>query len=392
MASTVESIQVCPFSLPRGTRFCFQFLRDLLEWLILFSSLSYSIFFLLHSANALKQLKAIALPSQPSTTTPGVSGTGKKPPVPSKSSLPDCCICLFAVTIHQALFIAPCSHAYHYKCIRPLLETHHPAFSCPICRTFADLDEDVEVEVFESEMPSVVGAVEAALLTSVGIEGEGEMVVPPTAAGAAAAGNADADASISAALANVVSLIPTERPTTGDSSSRERNRDRDRDRDAGAETEVEAEMLPMRVSRRARRASLPLTAFSRESGGGGGGVLDFDVEMEDAPSLLPALPEGSPMQAEEDDDALNERMMRGGGGRDSSISPVPVPVPGPARSGRRSADTSEGEGDAELGLSVGVPVGVGAGDASDGSGSGSGSGGGGNGNGRSTSHHSKRKR
>lgn len=53
---------------------------------------------------------------------------------------------LFAVTIRQALFIAPCSHAFHYKCIRPLLEAHTSAFSCPLCRTFADLDEDVEVE------------------------------------------------------------------------------------------------------------------------------------------------------------------------------------------------------------------------------------------------------
>jgi len=50
------------------------------------------------------------------------------------------------VTIRQALFIAPCSHVFHYKCIRPYLETHHPAFSCPLCRSYADLDEDVEVE------------------------------------------------------------------------------------------------------------------------------------------------------------------------------------------------------------------------------------------------------
>ena len=54
---------------------------------------------------------------------------------------------LFSVTIRQALFIAPCSHTFHYKCIRPLIESHHPAFSCPLCRTFADLDEDVEVEI-----------------------------------------------------------------------------------------------------------------------------------------------------------------------------------------------------------------------------------------------------
>ncbi|KAF9010446.1 hypothetical protein BDZ89DRAFT_1078084 [Hymenopellis radicata] len=66
------------------------------------------------------------------------------------TNIPDCCICLYPVTIRQALFIAPCSHTFHYKCLRPLL-LNHPAFSCPLCRTFADLDEDVEIEVEESE-------------------------------------------------------------------------------------------------------------------------------------------------------------------------------------------------------------------------------------------------
>lgn len=53
---------------------------------------------------------------------------------------------LFSVTIQQALFIAPCSHAFHYKCLRPLLDSHFPAFICPLCRTFADLEADVEVD------------------------------------------------------------------------------------------------------------------------------------------------------------------------------------------------------------------------------------------------------
>lgn len=59
---------------------------------------------------------------------------------------------LFAVTIQQALFIAPCSHAFHYKCIRPLLEAHHPSFSCPLCRTFANLEEDVEVDTVSIDL------------------------------------------------------------------------------------------------------------------------------------------------------------------------------------------------------------------------------------------------
>ncbi|KAL1703479.1 hypothetical protein EV121DRAFT_260854 [Schizophyllum commune] len=93
------------------------------------------------NTNALKNLKTLAV-----STDPAKTGNGKVAP---KSSIPDCCICLFAVTIRQALFIAPCSHTFHYKCIRPLLESHHPAFSCPLCRTFADLEEDVEVELME---------------------------------------------------------------------------------------------------------------------------------------------------------------------------------------------------------------------------------------------------
>ncbi|KAF9023095.1 hypothetical protein BDZ89DRAFT_946841, partial [Hymenopellis radicata] len=55
---------------------------------------------------------------------------------------------LFAVSIRQALFIAPCSHTFHDKCIRPLLGNHHPAFTCPLCRTFSDLEEDVEVGLY----------------------------------------------------------------------------------------------------------------------------------------------------------------------------------------------------------------------------------------------------
>ncbi|PPQ75050.1 hypothetical protein CVT24_010463 [Panaeolus cyanescens] len=95
------------------------------------------------NTNALKNLKSLALP---------VNGNGKQPAsvpkmtVSGKTQIPDCCICLFGVTIRQALFIAPCSHTFHYKCIRPLLEAHHPAFSCPLCRTYADLEEDVEVD------------------------------------------------------------------------------------------------------------------------------------------------------------------------------------------------------------------------------------------------------
>ncbi|TFK65261.1 hypothetical protein BDN72DRAFT_736475, partial [Pluteus cervinus] len=122
------------------------------------------------NTTAFKNLKTLMPGKSNGTPTPAVAA-----PKASKSNIPDCCICeympsrhasphffpltpcmyrtylrlfhssgLFGVTIRQALFISPCSHTFHYKCIRPMLEQHHPAFSCPLCRTYADLEEDVE--------------------------------------------------------------------------------------------------------------------------------------------------------------------------------------------------------------------------------------------------------
>ncbi|KAG6855685.1 hypothetical protein H0H87_012132 [Tephrocybe sp. NHM501043] len=107
------------------------------------------------NTNTLKILKTLQIPA-PGPSTKSISTSGGKQPAGNslKHQIPDCCICLFGVTIRQALFIAPCSHTFHYKCIRPLLESHHPQFSCPLCRTFADLDEDVEVEPEEEEVPA----------------------------------------------------------------------------------------------------------------------------------------------------------------------------------------------------------------------------------------------
>ncbi|KAI8883123.1 SMAD/FHA domain-containing protein [Backusella circina FSU 941] len=60
----------------------------------------------------------------------------------------ECCICLYALAPFQALFVAPCSHSYHFKCIRPLLDSY-PGFQCPICRTYSDLDASVAIEAEE---------------------------------------------------------------------------------------------------------------------------------------------------------------------------------------------------------------------------------------------------
>ena len=57
----------------------------------------------------------------------------------------DCCICLSCIGPFQALFIAPCSHCFHYKCIRHVLK-ESLMFPCPVCRQVANLDASVSME------------------------------------------------------------------------------------------------------------------------------------------------------------------------------------------------------------------------------------------------------
>ncbi|KAI9302494.1 hypothetical protein BJ944DRAFT_269858 [Cunninghamella echinulata] len=64
------------------------------------------------------------------------------------NEIEECCICLYALAPHQALFVSPCAHTYHYKCIRPLLESY-PGFQCPICRTYSDLEANIHMESHE---------------------------------------------------------------------------------------------------------------------------------------------------------------------------------------------------------------------------------------------------
>ncbi|KAI0777592.1 SMAD/FHA domain-containing protein [Trametes elegans] len=255
------------------------------------------------NANALKQLKTIAIPHGPT------GSSGKK--VAAKSSLPDCCICLFGVTIHQALFIAPCSHAFHYKCIRPLLEAHHPAFSCPLCRTFADLEEDVEVEI-DPEL-------DAASI---------------------------ADASVAISAVAVAATAVGDRPNTGDGSSRER------ERDVGAETEVEADTGASRLGSNARSRRVPPSggvATNNSRVPSGGVTEDVDAEMVDMVAL-PPLPESNSVLAIEQEYPDGDRMAVV---REHSGSPVPLP--GPARANGRGTPGgySEGEFEAEAGSSEG---------------------------------------
>jgi hypothetical protein len=47
-----------------------------------------------------------------------------------------------------------------------MLETHHPAFSCPLCRTFANLEEDVEIDATSLELEDDTAEKEASAPTT----------------------------------------------------------------------------------------------------------------------------------------------------------------------------------------------------------------------------------
>ncbi|KAJ3244512.1 hypothetical protein HDU78_010819 [Chytriomyces hyalinus] len=96
---------------------------------------------------ALKSLLSATNPYSSNTPiSTAVSPSAVTPTTPHQpAGSVDCCICLCAIGPFQALFLSPCSHCYHYKCIRNLLEAHH-MFQCPMCRQVANLDASVSME------------------------------------------------------------------------------------------------------------------------------------------------------------------------------------------------------------------------------------------------------
>jgi len=86
-----------------------------------------------------------ALKALLSATNPYSSHTADDE-INSKSSV-DCCICLCGIGPFQALFVAPCSHCFHYKCVTPILSTGN-MFQCPLCRQVANLVASVSMESF----------------------------------------------------------------------------------------------------------------------------------------------------------------------------------------------------------------------------------------------------
>ncbi|KAJ2599882.1 hypothetical protein GGF39_002037 [Coemansia sp. RSA 1721] len=77
------------------------------------------------------------------------TGAGNNQSIGSDGSNTECCICLYQMVAFQALFVAPCSHCFHFKCVKPILFTS-TGFSCPLCRTYADLEASVTID--ENEM------------------------------------------------------------------------------------------------------------------------------------------------------------------------------------------------------------------------------------------------
>ena len=90
-----------------------------------------------------------------SNSTPSGSAAG--------STSQDCSICLNSIAVSlilplplhiiqlttlqpcQSLFVAPCSHTWHFKCVRSLLTSpQYPIFICPNCRAGADLEADID--------------------------------------------------------------------------------------------------------------------------------------------------------------------------------------------------------------------------------------------------------
>lgn len=66
----------------------------------------------------------------------------------------DCSICLSKIKPCQAMFISPCSHSWHFQCIRRLVMTSYPQFICPNCRCACDLEASLESSESESEIES----------------------------------------------------------------------------------------------------------------------------------------------------------------------------------------------------------------------------------------------
>ncbi|KAI8059141.1 hypothetical protein BC940DRAFT_324088 [Gongronella butleri] len=131
----------------------------------------------------------------------------------SSVDIQECCICLYVMGPGQALFIAPCSHIFHYRCLRPILQQNFPGFSCPLCRTYSDLDATVAIEPVSEEEEEEIAV------------GDTDIDLPAMAAGASAASSSSAahqHASFSPPGASSNASHPTPPPSTSSPSHHRR--------------------------------------------------------------------------------------------------------------------------------------------------------------------------
>ncbi|KAF4980472.1 hypothetical protein FZEAL_3517 [Fusarium zealandicum] len=93
----------------------------------------------------------------------------------SGSNSQDCSICLSSIAPCQSLFVAPCSHTWHFKCVRSLLTSpQYPIFICPNCRAGADLEADVDELAEEWKQLKSEAEAEAATPAKVDTDSESD--------------------------------------------------------------------------------------------------------------------------------------------------------------------------------------------------------------------------
>lgn len=70
---------------------------------------------------------------------------GKIEEAQDEASANECCVCIGETGAFQALFLAPCSHCFHYKCVSHII-VQSALFQCPLCRQVANLTASVSSE------------------------------------------------------------------------------------------------------------------------------------------------------------------------------------------------------------------------------------------------------
>ena len=169
----------------------------------------------------------------------------------------ECSICLNPVAPCQALFVAPCSHVWHYKCVRNLVHgPHYPNFLCPNCRFVADLEADVEPPEedegdFEEVQESGEGQAEAG-----GEEEEGDGRSTPRAGRRDENGNMTDEA-----LSNMLTNTSINEPP----DSSEHGQAPTSSTDLSDQTPSSATSLPMNITRPPTTASSTLSPAGARS-------------------------------------------------------------------------------------------------------------------------------